>query len=97
MIRHRDGRCQVGHCGSRDDLQCAHLIGRGKLRTRFEPENAVALCRAHHVYYTHRETDWFRWCQAYLGASKWEWLCQTAQERANLDYAELLEWLGWAA
>lgn len=34
--------------GRRGGLDCAHMFGRGKLNTRFDPENACALCYGHH-------------------------------------------------
>jgi hypothetical protein len=48
LIRKRDDfTCQL--CGdvfvsNPSYLDCAHMFSRGKLATRFDPENAVALC-----------------------------------------------------
>jgi hypothetical protein len=48
LIRRRDRwECQRCHRGFRMNdpfLQCAHMFGRGKPATRFDPENACALC-----------------------------------------------------
>jgi 5-methylcytosine-specific restriction endonuclease McrA len=52
MIRERDlftcQRCGAVHPENSRGLHCAHMFGRGKLRTRFDPENAAALCYGCH-------------------------------------------------
>lgn len=52
QVRTRDGwACQ--RCGTRYPpptfaLHCAHMFGRGKPSTRFDPDNAAALCYGCH-------------------------------------------------
>ncbi|HEU4864637.1 MAG TPA: hypothetical protein VFT76_00190 [Actinomycetota bacterium] len=42
--------------GRRGGLDCAHMFGRGKMNTRFDPENAAALCFGCHRWLdTHPE------------------------------------------
>ena len=41
-IRARDGRCAV--CGSAGSLQCGHIFSRIAYSTRWDEENAFALC-----------------------------------------------------
>ncbi len=39
-------------------LQCAHVVSRRYRATRWVKENAVALCAAHHLYWTHHPLEW---------------------------------------
>lgn len=45
-------------CGSKFNLQCAHIISRRYLATRYNLDNAVALCAKDHLYYTYRPLEW---------------------------------------
>jgi hypothetical protein len=61
MIRERDGHCQaagwdVVKCNGR--LQCCHVVSRRYKSVRVDPENAIAMCAAHHVYYTTHPIEW---------------------------------------
>ena len=71
VVRLRDGVCQEEGCEVRGlaNLECAHLIRRGYLRTRCDERNAVALCRVHHHYYTRHPFEWAQWCRDHLGGS----------------------------
>lgn len=40
------------------NLQCAHIISRRYRAIRWDEDNAVALCAAHHLYWTHRPLEW---------------------------------------
>lgn len=55
-IRERDRwtcqRCGTSYVPPTRALHCAHIFSRGKYRTRFDPDNAVALC-----YGCHRHID----------------------------------------
>lgn len=51
VVRSR-GRCQ--RCGSTQELQCAHILGRSRNATRTDEANAWALCRSCHLTTTHR-------------------------------------------
>lgn len=64
FIRNRDGDCMAGgeHGGS---LQCAHIVSRRYLATRWDPANAVALCSRHHTYFTHRPLEWLDWVESW--------------------------------
>lgn len=41
-------------------IQCAHIISRRYRATRWsiDPDNAIPLCSAHHVYWTHHPLEW---------------------------------------
>lgn len=60
-IRRRDGKCRI--CGDIANLQCAHLWSRRYHAIRFDPCNAIALCRGCHVRYTHNPALWTQWCE----------------------------------
>lgn len=54
QVRERD-RWMCQRCGKvypppTFALHCAHMFGRGKPRTRFDPDNACALCYGCHRY-----------------------------------------------
>jgi hypothetical protein len=48
FIRHRDGRCLHPRCPNPalpiGGLTCSHYWGRGEWITRYDPDNAIALC-----------------------------------------------------
>lgn len=61
-IRARDGwACR--RCGSVVNPQCAHVISRTYRAIRWNPDNAVCLCRGCHVMFTHRPLEWADWCE----------------------------------
>ena len=62
------GICE--RCGSRkgwDKLQCSHFFGRAKKSTRWDEENASALCFGCHQYFTSHPLEHADWFQARLG------------------------------
>jgi hypothetical protein len=61
FIRARDGGCMAaGAMGvtCSGNLQCCHIIGRGELSIRVNPLNAIAMCQAHHMFFTPRIATW---------------------------------------
>ena len=64
-IRTRDHwTCQ--RCGKRYEppttsLQCSHFQGRGKESTRFDEENADAMCAGCHMYFTTYPAEHVAW------------------------------------
>jgi hypothetical protein len=62
LIRDRDGNC-CRECGSTYVVQCAHLVSRRYAATRHCLDNAVALCRAHHMKWTHDPLGWEAWIE----------------------------------
>ena len=67
MIRERDNwTCQ--HTGKKADLvDCAHIVSRRHVSTRWHPYNAITLCRASHMFFTDHPFDWADWCQERFG------------------------------
>lgn len=49
------------------NTQCAHIISRGYLGTRWDFENAVVLCAGDHVYFTHHPEEWRLWVDLTFG------------------------------
>jgi 5-methylcytosine-specific restriction endonuclease McrA len=62
-IRDRDGRCMGQGSGPACSgyLQCAHIISRRYRAIRWNEANAMALCQAHHTFWTHRPLEWQVW------------------------------------
>lgn len=65
FIKERDRRCvaegEATACGG--EYQCAHLLSRRYRLIRWNPDNAVTLCRNHHLFYTHRPLEWSVWME----------------------------------
>lgn len=60
-VRQRDGYCQ--RCGKTENLQCSHVMPRTFISVRWNPDNAITLCYACHIYwwhkYPHDASAWF--------------------------------------
>lgn len=100
-IRERDRTCQAaGHAkrGGNDEcsgvLQCAHLISRrpGYLATRHDPDNAVALCEGHHVFFTNHPLEWDDWVTDRIGSEAWALLRAKAKaSKGSPDYQATID------
>jgi 5-methylcytosine-specific restriction endonuclease McrA len=56
-IKKRDGHCQ--NCGFVGPLDCCHFFGRRHFSIRWNPDNAMALCRPCHFAFDGNEyTKW---------------------------------------
>lgn len=64
-IRTRDNwtcqRCGMYYEPPTRALHCSHFKGRGKEATRFDPENADALCYGCHRYFTSFPDEHYQW------------------------------------
>ncbi len=54
----RIGKCALEASGCRGNLQCCHILRRALTNIRWDERNALCMCAAHHVYYTHRPEEW---------------------------------------
>ena len=90
----RDKKCVIAGCGRETDLQCAHVVSRRYMGVRWSPENAVTLCRNHHVFYTHRPLEWAAWVDVFMGAEEHRQLKLRALAITKVDYAEVAMRLG---
>lgn len=62
-------RCEIGEWGLPGPpcsgvLQCCHIISRRYRAIRWDEDNALCGCQAHHTYYTHRPLEWEEACRA---------------------------------
>ena len=64
-IRTRDNwtcqRCGTPYQPPTMALHCSHFKGRGKEATRFDPQNADALCYGCHQYFTSQPDEHYNW------------------------------------
>lgn len=90
-IRARDKKCVTKNPYCSDNLQCSHLIRRGKKAVRFSEINCHAQC-AHcnylHNYEPHHYTNWF--IREY-GQLPYEDLCDKANTTKKFTREELEE------
>lgn len=88
LVRDRDGSCQAAGTDlttCKGNLQCAHIHSRSYKSIRTNFDNAVALCAAHHTYYTHRPLEWHDWVDAnYPG--RWDSLKTLALRYDKVDW-----------
>ena len=88
-IRRRDGgRCMA--CGSTERLQCAHIVSRRYRATRWDNDNAVALCSRCHTNYTHHPLEWHEWVDRTFGDAHYGLLRAQALNSPLPDLADVL-------
>lgn len=61
-IRARDKVCQAQSftlVKCKGYLQCCHIHGRAEIAIRVDEHNAIAMCAAHHMYFTNHDSDWY--------------------------------------
>jgi len=82
----------VGHCeacGIATNLQCAHGFSRRYRTVRWDERNAFALCRACHVYYTHRPLEWDEWLRDRWGNAGYDVMRNLALNGPKPDLQEI--------
>ena len=94
-IRARDGGCQAeGAAGitCKGHLQCCHIMGRGELVVRTDEDNAIAMCQAHHIFFTPRYGRWHNFIEdTYPG--RWDVLRERVRDHvASGEKAGTLFW-----
>jgi hypothetical protein len=89
----------AGPLQCKGNLQCAHILTRGYSTIRWRPANALSLCQAHHMYWTHRPAEWESFIIAKFGQAHWDELRRLAITPAPTpDYRKLLaEIRSWPA
>ena len=89
IVRSR-GYCEA--CGTSDMLQCAHILTRGYKQTAFDLDNAMCLCRSHHVYFTHRPIEWEAFVIYMIGEKKVANLREKAvQYHKKIDHQAIIK------
>lgn len=76
-------------CGSRAHIQCAHIVSRSYVATRWDFDNALPLCRACHVFFTYRPIEWKQWVNETFGNKRYEEMEARAQTAYKPNYEEL--------
>lgn len=63
LVKLRDPHCRARR--NRECLvmttDCAHIFTRWRWQTRWDPDNAVGLCRRCHAWYTDHPNQWEEW------------------------------------
>ena len=71
LVRERANyKCESTGEDKRNDpgtLDCAHIISRRRLITRWHPQNAIALSRGEHMFFTEHPFDWRDFCVEKFG------------------------------
>ena len=75
-VRERDKCCRF--CGSKRNLDAAHIFNRWQLRTRWLLANGLILCRNCHEDAHNDRTRFEMRCYALLGAKTWAKLYRLA-------------------
>lgn len=56
--------------GDTRGLECAHIYGRSRKGLRWHPDNAVALCTGHHMYFTGNPLEFSEWITGHIGKKR---------------------------
>jgi len=67
------------------DLQCAHMFGRAKKSTRWDPDNAAGLCGGCHMYLDSQAEEKVQWFKKLLGAVAYQHLMIRARTPQKPD------------
>jgi hypothetical protein len=97
FVKKRDGGCVVVHGSHGGGLQWSHLISRRYHATRWDPDASVAMCAAHHVWFTHHPLEFEDWRGFWCGPSGLEMLKRTALASARPDLEQIITTYGGAA
>jgi hypothetical protein len=88
-IRDRDGHCQASGemFPCKGTIQCAHIIPRRYGVIRCDPDNAIALCASHHIYWTHRPLEWTDWIETVF-PGRWDVLRRRAMTGSKVVWKD---------
>ncbi len=93
FIRNRDKNiCVV--CGSTKNVQCGHLIKRGKMSTRYDELNCHALCAVCNYLDQYEPWHYTNWFIKKYGAPLYQELYNKSKrlkQMKRLDYEDLIE------
>lgn len=91
FIRKRDKKCQK--CFRWTDLDNSHYWRRDMYRTRFDPENCIALCRScHNAWEVHQNPEYKAFMIRRLGQARYDALEKRARSSMKLRDA-ILQWM----
>uniref|UniRef100_A0A6M3J0R8 Putative homing endonuclease n=1 Tax=viral metagenome TaxID=1070528 RepID=A0A6M3J0R8_9ZZZZ len=77
-------------CQKKEYLQCAHIVSRRYLQTRYDFNNAICLCRGCHKYFTEHPLEWEIWIEKTFGKRYYKRLRDKALKYAKIDYEEIV-------
>jgi len=82
VLQKANHKCE--HCGKAEGVQAHHIIPRTNYSLRHDPENGVALCIRHHLYWAHKDalqfTEWIS------GKRNLEYLESRRYNKSKNDY-----------
>lgn len=95
----------VGYCEAQiyppvkcnGNLQCCHIRSRRYRAVRWLRENAVCMCAAHHLYFTHHPLEWEEFAQALRGPMRFDRLREMALNNPPMDPFDVIERLSGSA
>jgi hypothetical protein len=99
FVKARDRGCVVVWPGTKHGggLQWSHLIRRNYHSTRWDPQASVAMCAAHHVWFTHHPLEFDEWTTFWLGPGAYSGLKYKALEGARPDLEQIITTYGGSA
>ena len=87
QIRERDGftcrRCGAMHLPNSKGLHCAHMFTRRLQVTRFDPDNAAALCYGCHAYVDSHPSEKLAFFRGLLGDERFDALAARAHSKRD--------------
>lgn len=90
----RRGKCEaVGAAGVQcsGSLQWAHILSRSYHKVRWDLDNCLFMCAAHHTYYTFRPIEWRRYIISRIGEERLYELEQRAIADGKVDRFAVLQ------
>ncbi len=79
------------------DLQCkgslhwAHIISRTYHKVRWDEDNCLLLCAAHHIFYTYRHIQWEQFLDQKIGRDKYDELKRRAMVSGKVFKPDVYE------
>jgi hypothetical protein len=89
----RVGRCEALEAWPHEckgPLQCAHIVSRSYRNVRWDRNNALCLCAAAHMRFTHRPLEWERLVLDIIGPDEYDDLKRRALTWNRVDYNAVL-------
>jgi 5-methylcytosine-specific restriction endonuclease McrA len=90
LVRSR-GVCEATERPHKGVIQWAHIVSRSYHNTRWDLDNAFALCAGCHKFYTDRPLEWEQFVISKIGEDKLRLLKEKALTHEKVDYKKLYE------
>ena len=96
-IRARDNwtcqRCFKRYVPPTNALHCSHIFSRRNKSTRFDPDNAVALCYGCHSHMDTHPLEKYRWYEIKYGRSRFQRILVKSHQTGKVDEMMVNLWL----